>query len=129
MAAEMSTAEASEHTSKLEGFFQSAQDALDGAANISECEPAFVRLVEFVKQHPAVEPIAIDRLVDGLRFGTISIEVIEFCAHAWRFPAVRAEAMRLLDERSRQGDTSLAGVVAAFGDSWADASFYPYFTR
>jgi len=105
-----------------------AQSAYEAGESVADMEPAFAALVDFIQGTPGVEPAAEARFASAVRDGSLGLELMEFCVHVFRWPAVVAEARRLLGEAEHpellQGTLHL---VAAACDDWEDAELYSYF--
>ncbi len=112
----------------LDDLFDAANRAVDAGASTSDFEPAFVRLLAFVRENPECQPAAEARFVGGVRSGALSWELVAFCMNTLRYRAVEDEVRRLLAELPDPRHTAvLLHMLDAFGDAWEDAEMYAYY--
>jgi hypothetical protein len=113
----------------LEGLFSEAEIACDRGFSTVDFEPAFVRLLEFINEHPQCKVVAERRFLVGMVDASLCWELISFCMHSLKFEAVKEEANRLIDPRRPRGWGPLSSIVASFDDDWEDADMYDYYRR
>lgn len=113
----------------LDVLFQAAERACDAGASTTDFEPEFVRLLEFIKQHPVCHRKAERRFLEALSTPSLSWELVTFCMHSLRMQAVRDEACRLIAENKDPRRIWLTHVIDSFSDDWEDAEMYEYYRR
>ena len=112
---------------ELERLFARAQRECTAGSSTTDFEPAFVRLLEFIKLHPECHVVAEQRFLEGLTTKPLCWELISFCMHSLRMKAIRSEASRLIDPNNPRGWGPLSDIVASFEDEWEDAEMYEYY--
>jgi len=113
----------------LEELFANAQKSCDEHPDEEAAEPDFVRLLEFLLQHPICHEAAEKRFLAGLSTRPLCCELIGFCMHTLRLESVRNEALRRIDPNDPRGWGPLSSVVASFEDNWEDADMYEYYRK
>lgn len=116
-----------EQAAKLEEFFDAAQAACKSGSSTADFEPAFVRLLDFIKENPGCWRAAEQRFLEGLSKRPLCHELISFCMHSLRMNVVKDEAARLIDRDNPRGWGPLSDIVASFEDDWEDADMYQYY--
>lgn len=110
----------------LGSLVKAAQRACDQGESTSDFEPAFTKVLDFIKRNPPCRMDAVALVIDGLHgANALPWELLAFLMHELRWPEVREEAIRVI-ERSEdwRTKTSLSHVVAAFEEDWSDADMY-----
>lgn len=112
---------------RLEALFDEAETECREGSSTTDFEPAFVRLLTFIRENPACHDAAERRFLDGLSSRPLCYELITFCMHSLRMDAVKRAATRLIDPQNPRGWGPLSDIVASFEDEWEDADMYEYY--
>jgi hypothetical protein len=112
---------------RLEALFDEAEAACRQGSNTTDFEPAFVRLLMFIRENPACRDAAERRFLDGLSSRPLCHELTSFCMHSLRMDAVKRAATSLIHPQNPRGWGPLSDIVASFEDEWEDADMYDYY--
>jgi len=112
---------------QLEALFDEAEAACRRSSSTTDFEPAFVRLLTFIRENPICHGAAERRFLDGLSSRPLSHELISFCMHSLRMGVIERAARSLIDPQDPRGWGPLSDIVASFEDKWEDADMYDYY--
>lgn len=118
----------SSHIDTMNNLFSIAQEACMVGKSTSDFETDFVALLEFISLHPKCKPAAESRFISGIRDGILCWELIAFCMHSLRWPAVEEELRSSITEiNDLRRRASLSCILDAMNDAWPDAALYQYY--
>ena len=110
----------------LQSLLAAARRACDEGDSTSDFEPAFAEVLQFIQQHPACRVDAVATMAAALH-GTQALpwELLAFLMHELRWPEVKVEATRVIEQSEDwRIKTALSHVVAAYEEDWPDADLY-----
>lgn len=99
-----------------------------------EFEPAFVRLLDYLLEHPELKPYAVQRFLFVLTpAGGGGGELVPFCMHTLRWEEVRAVVKEWADVAYAKNDWRalpvFIDVLASYDDEWKDGSLFLYYEQ
>ena len=111
-------------------LFSEAEAACNQGKSTADFEAPFVRLLQYIKEHPESRNAAEGRFLAGLHARTTPWELISFCMHELRWEPVRQAIEQLMrhatDPRNQR---VLRLIVESFDDQWDERQLYSYYSR
>ena len=106
-----------------------AVDACSKGPSTSDFEPEFVRVLDFVKTHPQMAESVERVFLRGLMTNALPDELISFCMHTLKLPAIKQAVCARLDRNpGPAGMESMSRVLASFDENWSDKVLYEYYS-
>lgn len=109
--------------------FSEAERACNQGESTADFEEPFVRLLQYINEHPELRNVAEGMFLSGLHARITPWELISFCMHELRWQGVRdAVLQRSRDAIDPRNQRVLSLIVKSFDDDWSERELYSYYS-